>query len=112
MVRKIVVEAIDEEVIARAIAASIVPPAVATLTKAIYGHPMVKAASAVRRLARRVRDACGVRRAPRVHIRAGLSRAPRRRTASASIRRATADTGGDGDPEPPEPRARGPPVRA
>jgi hypothetical protein len=50
-----------------------------------------------------------VRRIPR---RAGLSRSPRRRTASTSVRRATADSGGDSDPEPPRPRARGPPPRA
>jgi hypothetical protein len=46
----------------------------------------------------------------RVHRRAGLARAPRRRTASIAVRRATADSGGgDGDGEPPLERARGPP---
>lgn len=67
---------------------------------------------AFRRLARDCREACQAeRRAQRIHNRAGRSRAPGRRTTSASVRRATADTGGDSDGEPPEPRARGPPAR-
>jgi len=37
-------------------------------------------------------------------------RSPRRRSSSHRTRRATTDTGGDGD-EPPRPRARGPPAR-
>jgi hypothetical protein len=39
-------------------------------------------------------------------------RRPRQRRSHRTIRRATADTGGDSDPEPPRPRARGPPPRA
>lgn len=73
--------------------------------------PIRAGLDALRQFARSCREACWYeRRAQHLHHRAGLKRAPRRRTATASVRRATADSGGssDGDP-PPRPRARGPP---
>lgn len=89
------------------------------MVKAIIAYhdaiaPIRAGLDAFRQLARQFREICRQeRRAQRIHNRAGLKRAPRRRAASTSVRRVTTDAGGDGDGEPPRrrtPRARGPPL--
>lgn len=90
---------------------------------AIENSPLTKTLKAINAAMAPIRRVVSVRRevhrqerrAQRIHVRAGISRAPRRRTTSATVRRTTADSGGDSDGEPPprqlRPRARGPPAR-
>lgn len=93
-------------------------PGISAVMKSFENSPVAKLANSMTAIERKLghilrltRLRCeALRRERRAQCRAGLSRAPRRRTASTSIRRATADSGGssDGD-EPPRPCARGPP---
>lgn len=127
--RKIIVDSdgvehvVETSTVQLYLAAPTVNPATTRLTK-IYDDAQAAGLAVIARVrqrARETREEHRARRRARAHRvrrnirrRAGLSRVPRRRAASVAVRRATADSGGssDGDPPPrrPIPRARGPPL--